>query len=63
METIFVRIIGDRICYSLDVKSRLSDIKKCNDIDALKFTLASGACQKTVEKAICSRIKKLEAEK
>ena len=61
MESIFMHKIGDRNCYSLDVQSRLDDIKHCKDIDALQFALDSETCQKTVERAIVSRIKKLKA--
>ncbi len=58
--SLFQRKEGDHICFSTDATSRLYDVKRCNDIGQLKYTLSTPGLQQTVKKAILSRIKKLE---
>ena len=60
-KNIFEHNIGGHICYSSDVQSRLRDIKHSDDLKGLRTAFATIGLQKTVGKAILSRIKKLES--
>ncbi len=59
-ESIFEHNIGGSICYTGDVEGRLRIVKSCRDIESLKLALKIPGLQITVEKAIHSRIRKLE---
>lgn len=59
---IFRKMIGDHECFSVDVDGRMEDVKRCENINDLYDTLKRSDLQKTVEKAIRSRIKKLRRE-
>ncbi len=61
-ESIFEHNIGGRICYTREVDGRLKIVKECRDIEALRSALDIPFLQKTVEKAIKARIRKLERE-
>ena len=60
MKSIFEHNYGSHICYSIDVPGRLAIVKNCDEIEGLKAALETIGLQKTVEKAINSRIRKLE---
>ena len=62
MKNIFEKNFVGQICYSLGVEDRVRDIKKCNDIKALETARKMQGLQKTVIKAIDSRIKKLNQQ-
>lgn len=47
---------------SNSVEDRLYDVKSCNDLGNLTETLNKPGLQKTVEKAILSKIKRLTKE-
>lgn len=57
---IFRKMIGDHECFSMSVENRLADVKKCESIEDLKDTLNRADLQKTVDKAIRIKLKKLE---
>lgn len=59
---VFRKMIGDHECFSMDVNNRMRDIKNCVNIKDLQDTLKREDLQKTVEKAIKSRIRKLSRE-
>lgn len=57
---IFKKIIVDQVCYSNSVEDKITDVKNCNSIGDLKEALEKPGLQKTVEKLIYSRIRKIE---
>ena len=61
-ESIFEHNIGGRICYTRDVEGMVRIVKECRDIEALRSALDIPCLQKTVEKAISTRIRRLEKE-
>ena len=61
-ESIFEHNIGGRICYTREVEGRLRIVKECRDIESLKAAFDIPCLQKTVEKAISTRIRRLERE-
>jgi len=63
MKDIFECNIGGHICYTLDALGRMKIVRECDDIEALKTTFKTTRLQKTVEKAIILRIKRLEKSK
>ena len=60
MNNIFKKNIYGSICYSMCVKDRIRDVKKCTAVEDLKAALKTQGLQKTVEKVILSRIRRLE---
>ena len=60
IENIFEHNYCGQICYSVDTANRISDVKRCRDIDALLAARKQKSLQKTVLLAIDSQIRKLE---
>ena len=60
MKNIFEKNINGHKCFSNSVEDRLEDVRRCKSIDDLWDTLHLPGIQKTVGKAIRSKIKRFQ---